>query len=147
MTRTLKWTWFHAIVYLADVHNHTWNEEKQCIPATARNGKTKDISRFLQFYFFEQVLYLDADDKLPNAFKSMERPGYMLGFSRNVGDELTFKILDNQTKRVVSVSVVQPYKDNKRVQFDPQVKQNTCLIKCPIDIDKLKTRYKLIAPN
>ena len=144
MTGAPEWTWFHAIVYLADIHNHTWNEEKQCIPATARDGKTKDISRFLQFYFFERVLYLDADDKLPNALKSTERPGYMLGFSRNVGDELTFKILDNQTKRVVSVSVVRPYKDNKRVQFDPQVKQNECLIKRPIDIDKLETRYKLI---
>ena len=68
----------------------------------------------------------------------------MLGFSRNVGDELTFKILDNQTKCVVSVSVVQPYKDNKRVQFDPKVKQNECLIKRSIDIDKLETRYKII---
>ena len=93
-------------IYLANVHNHTWNKEKQCIPATARNGKTKDISCFLQFYFFEQVLYLDADDKLSNALKSTERPGYMLGFTKNVGDELTFKILDNQTKQVVSVSVV-----------------------------------------
>ena len=48
MTGAPEWTWFHAIVYLADVHNHTWNEENQWIPATARDGKTKDISRFLQ---------------------------------------------------------------------------------------------------
>ena len=69
----------------------------------------------------------------------------MLGFTKNVGDKLTFKIFDNQTKRVVSVSVVQPYKDNKRVQFDPNVKQKECLVKRPIDIDKLETRYKLVS--
>ena len=71
----------------------------------------------------------------------------MLGFTKNVGNELTFKILDNQTKQVVSVSIVQPYRDNKRVQFDSNVKQNECLIKCPIDIDKLKTRNKLVPPD
>ena len=32
----------------------------------------------------------------------------------------------------------------QRVQFDPEVKQNECLIKCPIDIDKLETRYKIV---
>ena len=72
MTGAPEWTWFHAIVYLTNVHNPTWNKEKQCIPATARDRKTKDISRFLQFYFFEQVLYLDADDKLPNVLKLTE---------------------------------------------------------------------------
>ena len=89
----------------------------------ARDDKIKDISQFLQFYFFGQVPYLDADDKLLNALKSTERPGYMLGFTKNVVDELTFKILDDQFKQVVSVSVVRPYKDNKYVQFDPSIKQ------------------------
>ena len=36
MTGAPKWTWFHAIVYLVNVHSHTCNEEEQCIPATAR---------------------------------------------------------------------------------------------------------------
>lgn len=48
---------------------------------------------------------------------------------------------------MVSVSIVQPYKDNKRVQFDPEVKQNECLVKRLVDIDKLETRYKIIHSN
>ena len=93
MTGAPKWTWFYAIVYLADVHNHTWNQKKQCIPAMARDCKTKDISQFLQFYFFERVIYLNVDDKLPNALKSTEQPGYMLECAKNVGNKLTFRFL------------------------------------------------------
>ena len=106
-----------------------------CYSMRWKNKRHFTLSTIL---FFEQVLYLDADDKLPNALKSTEQPEYMLGFTKNVGGELTFKILDNQTKRVVSVSVVQPYKDNNRVQFDLNVKQNKSLVKCPIDINKLQ---------
>lgn len=106
MTGAPEWLWFHALQYLADVHNHTWNDEKQHIPATACDGRIKDISCFLQFYFFERVLYLDCNNRLPNALKSTERPGYMIRFAHNIGDNLTFKILVDQTRRIVNISVV-----------------------------------------
>ena len=32
MTGAPAWTWFLAATYLADVHNHTWNAERNCIP-------------------------------------------------------------------------------------------------------------------
>ena len=107
-----EYTWFLALQYLVEVHNYTWSEAKQCIPQTARDGHTHDISQFLQFYFWERVLYLDNVDSFP---ASKERPGYFVGIAKNVGDSLTFKVLDDQTKQVVNVSVVRPYKDNRRV--------------------------------
>ena len=115
MTGAPAWTWFLAATYLADVHNHTWNNERAFIPITARDGITRDISRLLQFVFWERVLYLDHVDAFP---QSKERPGYFVGCSHNVGDDLTFRIYDDQTKQVVNVSVVRPYTSNKRVKWD-----------------------------
>jgi hypothetical protein len=115
MTGAPVWTWFLAANYLADIHNHTWNNERKFIPATARDGITRDISKYLQFVFWERVLYLDHVDKFP---ESRERPGYFVGCSNNVGDDLTFLVYDDQTKQVVSVSVVRPFTSNKRVRWD-----------------------------
>jgi hypothetical protein len=115
MTGAPAWTWFLAATYLADVHNHTWNNEREMIPTTARDGITRDISRLLQFVFWEKVLYLDHVDSFP---QSKERPGYFVGCSPNVGDDLTFRIYDDQSKQVVNVSVVRPYTSNKRVKWD-----------------------------
>jgi hypothetical protein len=61
------------------------------------------------------MLYLDHVDAFP---QSKERPGYLVGCSPNVGDYLTFRIYDDQTKQVASVSVVRTYSSNKRVRWD-----------------------------
>ena len=116
MTGVSAWTWFLAATYLADVHNHTWNAERNCIPSTARDGITRDISRLLQFIFWERVLYLDHVDAFP---ESKERAGYFVGCSPNVGDELTYRIYDDQSKQLINCSVVRPYHSNKRVRWDP----------------------------
>jgi len=59
MTGAPPWTWYLAALYLADIHNHTWNKEQGFIPITARDGITRDLSRLLQFIFWERILYLD----------------------------------------------------------------------------------------
>jgi hypothetical protein len=109
MTGSPSWTWFLAATYLSDIHNHTWNNERKFIPATARDGVTRDISRLLQFVFWERVLYLDHTDSFPEA---RERPGYFVGCSPNVGDILTYRIYDDQSEQVVNASVVRPYTSN-----------------------------------
>ena len=98
-----EFAWFLALTYLANVHNLTWNKTRKCIPQTARDGHTHDISKLINFHFWERVLYLDNVDSFP---ASSERPGYMVGIASNVGDDLTYKILDDQTKQVVCSSVV-----------------------------------------
>ena len=103
VTGTPAWAWFLAICYLAEIHNQTWNNEKKFIPQTAYDGHTHDISDLLQFSFWERVLFLDDVNAFPS---SKERAGCFVGFAPNVGDALTFKVLDDQTKQVVCVSVV-----------------------------------------
>ena len=77
---------------------------------------TADISAFLQFCFWERVLYLDHEESWP---RSHERPGYWLGVAHNIGDALTYWIYDDQSKQVLARSVVRPYNNNKRVTWDP----------------------------
>jgi hypothetical protein len=59
---------------------------------TGIKGGIPDISHILMFYWFEPVLYLDPVSKFPFP-ETTERPGYFVGFTDNVGDTLTFKIL------------------------------------------------------
>jgi hypothetical protein len=48
---------------------------------------TPDICHILMFYWFEPVLYLDPVSKFP---ETTEKTDYFVGFTDNVGDELTF---------------------------------------------------------
>jgi hypothetical protein len=83
-----------------------------------RTGVTTDISPWLQFQFYQGILHLDNEARWPS---SKERSGYWLGISENIGDFLTYWILDDQTKQVLSCSVVRPYNRNRRVKWDPIV--------------------------
>jgi hypothetical protein len=64
---------------------------------------TPDISHILMFYCFEHVLHLDPTSNFP---ETTENPGYFLGFADNVGNALTFKILNNNVTTVLNRSVV-----------------------------------------
>lgn len=88
-----EFSWFLALKYLATIHKYTLNDEQQCIPETARDGKTYDISHLLQFTFWERVLYLENNGNFPSTGK---HPGYFCGFSDNDGDSLTFQVYDDQ---------------------------------------------------
>ena len=108
--------WYFAMKYLAQVHNICYDTTLDMPPAQRRHGITKDISAYLQFQFWERVLYLDHEESWPS---SKERPGYWVGVAENVGDILTYWIFDDQTKKLVARSVVRPFNKNKRVRWDP----------------------------
>jgi hypothetical protein len=86
-----------------------------------RHGGLQDISAFLEYRFYEPVLYLDSDETFPS---SKEKPGWWVGVANNVGDAMTFKILTEDSHKVIHRSVLRPAKDdrfkNKRVRFDPE---------------------------
>ena len=69
-------------------------------PLQALTGQTPDISFLLHFSFCEPVYYRvnpnDPSSNFPST--SNERKGYWVGFSENVGDKLTWKILTEDTK-------------------------------------------------
>ena len=85
-------------------------------PEQFRTGITQDISPWLQFTFWQPILFMDHEKSWPS---SHERAGYWLGAAANIGDLLTYWIFDSQCKQVLARSVVRPYCKNKRVKWDP----------------------------
>ena len=97
--------WFHAAQYLASVHSILSNPKlpDQMTPKQYRTGVTPDISPWLQFTFWQPILFLDNENSWPS---SKERSGYWLGVADNIGDFLTYWIFDDQSKQVLARSVV-----------------------------------------
>ena len=91
--------WYLASQYLCDVHNIMWNKHIGTTPHRLRHGVTPDISSWLLFTFWEPVLYLDHEQSFPD---SRERSGYWVGVAHNIGDALTFWILDDQTNQLLA---------------------------------------------
>jgi hypothetical protein len=79
-------------------------------------GVTPDISAYLQFTFWEAILFLDSEESWPH---TKEHPGRWLGVAHNIGDALTYWIFDDQSKQVLARSVMHPFNRNKRVFWDP----------------------------
>ena len=81
-----------------DVHGVCYDKSIGKVPRTARHGTTQDISAYLQFSFWQRVLYLEHENSFPS---SKERSGYWVGVANNVGDTLTYWIFDDQMKRLL----------------------------------------------
>jgi hypothetical protein len=114
------WLWFQVVKYLADLHNHCADETLRWrTPLEIRHGDTPDISAFLQFEFYEPIYYLDSRLSFPS---SKEKPGRWLGVAHNVGDNLTYRILCDESNQILNRSVVRSALDrkapNRRVTFD-----------------------------
>ena len=119
--------WFLAQQYLVDVYMVTSQPQlKWQTPTQVSRGDTLDISHILVFQFFEPVLYLDPRVAFP---ETKELPGYFVGFAKNTGDTLTFKVLKTDMRTILHRSVVRSAKDtknmNKRVHFQPDIRNNT----------------------
>jgi hypothetical protein len=110
-----------ACEYISDVHNICADESiSYQIPKEARHGGIQDISAFLEYKFYEEILYLDSDETFPSM---KEKPGWWVGVAQNVGDAMKFKILTEDTKKIIICSIIRPAKNNhfqnKWVQFEP----------------------------
>ena len=102
------WPWAHKCI--ADINNIcatpvlNWRTPKE-----KRHGHTPDISACLQFQFNEKV-HFKIEEGHPG---SKEAPGHWWGVSENVGDNMTFTIWSNGTKKEVHRSVVRSADPNR----------------------------------
>ena len=108
--------WYFAIKYLADVHSICYNKSIGMSPCQWQTGVTPDISAYLQFKFWPCILYLDHEESWQS---SNEQSGYWVGIAHNVRNALTYWIFDDQMKQLVACSVVRPYWQNCKVEWDP----------------------------
>jgi hypothetical protein len=74
------------------------------IPLQVLDGVTPDISPLLLFDFYKPVYYKANESSFPS--ESMEKHGCFVGISENAGHVLTFKILTDDTKKIIYRSIV-----------------------------------------
>ena len=96
--------WLLCLQYICVVLNHLASPTLQGIcPVQALEGTTPDISFLLHFSFFEPVYYRidssEPDLNFPSS--SNEKKGYWVGFADNQGDSLTWRILTENTQKII----------------------------------------------
>ena len=101
--------WLLCLQYICVVLNHLASPTLQGIcPVQALEGTTPDISFLLHFSFYEPVYYRidssEPDLNFPSS--SNEKKGYWVGFADNQGDSLTWRILTEDTKKIIICSGV-----------------------------------------
>jgi hypothetical protein len=100
-------------MYVCFLLNNTWCEAVVDIPIRMSMGSTNDISPLLCFHFCEPVYYKLDDSDFP--FDSREKRGHFVGFSKSVRQAMTFKILTDDTLKVI-------HRCNVRLALNPHAK-------------------------
>jgi hypothetical protein len=102
--------WLLALMYVCFVTNLTANASiNNAIPVQVLDGVTPDISPVLQFVFYEPVYYKVHENAFPS--ESSEKTGRFVGISEDVGHALTYKVLTDDTKKVIYRSIVRSAMD------------------------------------
>ena len=96
--------WLLCLQYICVVLNHLASPTLQGIcPIQALQGTTPDVSFMLHFSFYEPVYYRidssEPDLNFPSS--SNEKTGYWVGFADNQGDCLTWRILTEDTHKII----------------------------------------------
>ena len=96
--------WLLCLQCICVVLNHLASPTLQGIcPVQALEGTTPDISFLLHFSFYEPIYYRidssEPDLNFPSS--SNEKKGYWVGFADNQGDSLTWRILTEDTQKII----------------------------------------------
>ena len=117
--RLLDWSgapaslWLLALMHVCYITNHTANASiGYAIPLQVLEGSTPDISPLLQFDFYEPVYYKANEAEFPS--QPVEKSGRFVGISENVGHALTYKILTDDSQKVIHRSVARSALDTTR---------------------------------
>ena len=105
--------WLLCLQYVAMVLNSTACQSLNwAIPLTVLLGVTIDVSPLLRFHWYQPVLYHIDSPSFPS--ESTEALGYFVGVATHCGHMMTFKILTDDTQRVINRSQVRPADDPHR---------------------------------
>ena len=111
--------WLLCLIHVCYLLNHISSAALDgYTPLYKLTGSKPDISALLLFHFYQQVYYSTHDQNFPD--NSEEKAGYWVGVAPNVGDALTFKILDAESQKIVnrsSVRAANPQHPNKRADI------------------------------
>ena len=126
-------TWLLAMMYICFVLNHTYCSSIKAVPIQKLTGSTPDISPLLRFYWWQPVYYKLDDSDFPS--DSTELRGRFVGIAEHVGHAMTYKILTDDTSKVIFRSNVRaanvPMEHNLRL--DPLCGEPTKVVKSKSD--------------
>ena len=115
--------WLLCMLYVCHLLNATASPALGGLtPLQALTGQVPDISHFLHFSFWEPIYYKvdesEPDHRFPS--KSNEKRGHWVGFAENKGDQLTWKILTDDTNTIIIRSAVRSAtKTSPNLRLDP----------------------------
>ena len=110
--------WLLCLQYVCFLLNHTYNATIDGIPMQHLSGHTVDISPLLRFHFWQRVYFLCEGHSFPS--ESPEGVGHVVGISEHVGPIMMYKILTEDTKKIIYRSSLRPCSDedpNFRADF------------------------------
>jgi hypothetical protein len=106
-------------MYVCFVLNNTFLEVIWSTPLCQAYGTDNNISPMLYFSFYKPVYYLVDETTFPS--KSKELHGQWVGVSENVGHFMTYKILMDDTRRIIHCSNIRSAADPnaRNLRLDP----------------------------
>ena len=97
--------WLLCMIHASYILNHLSCEALGGnVPLGMLYGVSPDISILLLYTFYQPVFYATHNQSYPSA--SEERAARWVGFGEHVGDALTHKLLDDDTKKILYRSAV-----------------------------------------
>ena len=111
-TGSPAYLWLLCLMYVCFLLNNTSSKALNgSVPLQVLTGSMNDISPLLHFRWYEPVYYMVDDSHFPS--DSRERRGYWVGVAKHVGHAMTYKILTEDTKKII-------YRSNIRSALDPK---------------------------
>ena len=99
--------WLLCMIHASYILNHLSCEALAGnVPLGMLYGVSPDISIILLYTFYQPVFYATHNQSYPSV--SEERAARWVGFGEHVGDALTYKLLDDDTKKILYRSTVRP---------------------------------------
>ena len=86
-------------MYVVFLLNNCWNDTIQATPLQKATGQVNDISPLLTFYWWQPVYYCQNEASFPKDTK--EGRGHWVGVAEHVGHVMTYKILTDDTHKVI----------------------------------------------
>ena len=116
-------TWLLAGQFVRDVLNLSYNESIKGVPLQKLTGQTQDTSILLLYQFWDPVYIQRYTEPGVKGFPSKpdEIKGRFVGFSHDVGHHFTFKVLTDDTRKIIHRSVLRKADTgrNLRIDVDP----------------------------
>ena len=130
-------------MYVCFLLNHSYCVSIKAVPIQLLTGSTPDISPLLRFYWWQSVYYKVDDSDFPSDTRELR--GHFVGIAEHVGHAMTFKILTDDTSKIIYRSNVRPANMSMEynLRLDPLCGEPCKIVKSKLD-NTTQTQMKIV---